>query len=97
MRGQLSSRTKLFQIEFQLVLLISFDSKFYTLILPKIYRFSIFSFRKNYSIFLKGQSEYSELCPDIRAVLFSIEAVMVTDFAKFFRHVQHSVQGHRRG
>ena len=49
-----------------LVVLISF----YALILTKTYRFSIFSYPKNYSIRIKGQSEHSGLCPDIRAVLF---------------------------
>ena len=37
-----------------------------------MYRFSIFSFPKNYLILIKGQSEHSELFPDIRAVLFAI-------------------------
>ena len=50
MRGELSRTTKLFQNELrlanQIVVLISYDSSFHTLILSKMYRFSIFSFRK---------------------------------------------------
>ena len=57
-----------------MVVVISYVSKFYTLIVSKIYRFSVFSFPKNYSIRIKGQSEHSGLGPDIRGVLLQVNS-----------------------
>ena len=54
--------------------MISYDSKFHTwfLMLSKIYNFSNFYFPKNCKIWIKGQSEHSRFCPDIRTALFRL-------------------------
>ena len=79
MRGELFRAKQFSQNEFRLVnrivhihlIRLIFWYTFDFLVLSKIYRFSIFSFPKNYSIWIKGQSEHSWLlCPGIRAVLF---------------------------
>ena len=59
------------------VVLIWSGSNFHTwfLILSKVYSFSIFAFPKNYLIWIKRQSKYLGLCPDIQAVLFVFEIV----------------------
>ena len=75
MCGELSGTTKLFHTKLRLcnwhinfVRICSFDLWY----CPKFIAFQYFLFPKIYSIWIKGQSEHSTLCPDTRAVLFGL-------------------------
>ena len=76
-----------------MVVVISYVSKFYTSMVSKIYRFSVFSFPKKYSIRIKGQSEHSGLGTDIRGVLLQVNSHIFSHsfIQKYFRFYVSSI------